>query len=258
MTIEEIKSIKQINKRITEKKRLNNNIKNSYTPQTGSYKVKPKHGDDWKKFDHVRLQISVGQQYHEGEKLKATIDWAVARFKTVTVCVNDTLQRNTISFTEKITPSLAVTKAKLAGDSWITRNQERLNHSSITIKRWDEWINHSDYRDIYQELDHVYRTNNRFSSALKENINDFWQRRSDIDSATYSRERYPTFYEASRDYLLEEGAAFILMSKIKKGIDVYPGTILKCFTEMKQDIKHGELFERNFLRIDFSKNKNAA
>ena len=64
-----------------------------YPPQDGAYAVKVKNGAGWNAFDTARLQISVGQPYHEGDKLAATADWVRHRFGRVIVCVNDTLQR---------------------------------------------------------------------------------------------------------------------------------------------------------------------
>ena len=44
-----------------------------YPPQDGAYAVKVKNGAGWNAFDTARLQISVGQPYHEGDKLAALL-----------------------------------------------------------------------------------------------------------------------------------------------------------------------------------------
>ncbi len=231
---------------------------NQYPPQTGYYKVKPKHGENWQEFDHVRLQISVGQEYHEGDKLKACIEWALCRFDKITICLNDTLQASSIAFSERLSINDALKKSIKMGDDWLKRNGDILKDSKINVVRWDYWINHPDYADIYSELDYVYRINDEFCKGLEDNITSFWIRRSESMPDIYTKDRYPFFYKSSKKYLLEEGAAFILMNRLQKGLDVYPGSILKCFEIMQKDETHGDLFERNFLRIDFSKNKNKA
>jgi len=63
----------------------------NYPPQTGEYKVMVKSGAAWRDYDTARLEISVGQPYHEGAKFEATVDWVKHRFSHSIVSVNDTL-----------------------------------------------------------------------------------------------------------------------------------------------------------------------
>lgn len=103
-----------------------------YPAQTTAYKVKVKHGDDWKLHDTCCLDISVGKNYHEGVKLEATIGWAQHRFKHVAVAVNDTLQRFNAMFTGGMTEAEAAELARQKGDEWILRNKEILINCHLT------------------------------------------------------------------------------------------------------------------------------
>jgi hypothetical protein len=86
-----------------------------YPPQTGAYAVKPKGGADWQRFDTVRLEISVGQQYHEGQKMAATLAWARTRFRGVAVLVNDTLQRFNLMFDKGLSEAEAFRRTQADG-----------------------------------------------------------------------------------------------------------------------------------------------
>jgi hypothetical protein len=62
------------------------------------YSVRVKTGAGWRRFSRVRLLISVGQEYHEGGRLEATVPWINRNpsIEEVYVSVNDYLQRHNL------------------------------------------------------------------------------------------------------------------------------------------------------------------
>ena len=63
-----------------------------------NYAARVKNGAGWRAFERVRLLISVGQPYHEGNKLRAVVDWINRNpsIQEVHVSVNDFLQRHNL------------------------------------------------------------------------------------------------------------------------------------------------------------------
>src|SRR4051794_20109605 len=68
-------------------------------------------GSRWRCFDRCVLEISVGQPYHECDKLAAAVEWVNAHagdpFASCVVLVGDSLQRHTIGFLERLSADSA-------------------------------------------------------------------------------------------------------------------------------------------------------
>lgn len=224
-----------------------------FPAQQGAYAVKVKGGDDWKAHDLCRLHISVGQPYHEGEKLSATLAWAKARFPQVIVCVNDTLQGFTKSFENGTARPFAYIDALSAGREWVDRNAHDLVGTDVRF--WESWKTWPDYPKAYAQIVSLYQTDEDFRNGLAGTIDRFWSRREGNHPA-YTPDRKEEFYQISAEYLLEEVAVICRMIERDKGIDIYPGTMLQVFDLMKgremTDAPAG-LTRRDFARIDFSR-----
>ena len=235
-----------------------------------TYKVKVKNGAGWRAFDTARIHISVGQQYHEGEKFKATVDWAKDRFERVIICVNDTLQRSTVDWAkdrferviicvndtlqrhnmeEIMTPAEAFLAAEAAGREWIERNISQIRRlPRYEIKRWEEWRSHADYQDELDRMVNAYHNNPAFTRQVEEEVQAFWDRHKKHDPAL-SEDGFAAFRTHSTTYLLEECAAFQIMFCRNKGVDIYPGsTLLPCKIS-----NISGLGDRGYTRIDFSR-----
>lgn len=212
-----------------------------------TYKVKVKNGAGWRAFDTARIHISVGQQYHEGEKFKATVDWAKDRFERVIICVNDTLQRHNME--EIMTPAEAFLAAEAAGREWIERNISQIRRlPRYEIKRWEEWRSHADYQDELDRMVNAYHNNPAFTRQVEEEVQAFWDRHKKHDPAL-SEDGFAAFRTHSTTYLLEECAAFQIMFCRNKGVDIYPGsTLLPCKIS-----NISGLGDRGYTRIDFSR-----
>lgn len=219
-----------------------------YPPQNGYYAVKVKNGAGWSGYSDARLQISVGQEYHEGEKLNATFNWVADRFDTVTVCVNDTLQRFNHMFTG-MSEEEAYSKSESDGREWIERNQARWRHlPNIKIVRWDTWKNDPNFKDKLSEAKKRYDEDSSFRNEVDQEILSFWQRR--LSSGDANKDDYERFKKLSKAYLLEEIAVFPIMSRNSSAVDIYPGsTLLPCKLNGISD-----LGQRGYTRIDFKRN----
>jgi len=226
--------------------------KRQFPAQTGEYTVKVKNGAGWRAFDHARLPISVGQPYHEGEKFRATLEWAKHRFEKVTVCVNDTLQRHNLEFDGK-SPELAVEFAEAAGRQWI-ENQIPMIRSTLShyeIIRWDQRRSDPRFDDELARMHAAYEYNSEFKREVDQEVRAFWDRRRTREQLDL--DRFQEFKIYSVRFLLEECAAYELMFERDNAVDVYPGsTFLPCKLHSVEG-----LGKRGFTRIDFSRNRNA-
>ena len=174
------------------------------------YKVKPlKKGGD-QSLGVARLDISVGMEYHEGEKLKATVDWAKRRFETVIVSVADSLQRYNLDNNYSLSMAL--------GDQWLARNKDIIE--GCRVQRWDDVIQHPLY-DIGRVQD-LYLRNTAFRLLIEDQIDSLKLQKAPRD--------------ASVEYLLEEIAGFAVLFKTQPAIDIYPGSFLRVWDAFRQNL----------------------
>ncbi len=239
--------------------------KQQFPPQKGLYilKVKTeKHTThNWQDFDLARLQISVGQEYHEGEKIKATIDWCAPRFESVQICVNDTLQRFNKMFELGLSEVEAMQVARSEGQAWIDRYIKLFSViPHLEIKRWDTWKNNELYQSDRSKIDFLYKTNEEFKQSIDNNIMGIWARRQKMKPDHYPASRLNRFFSLSKKYLLEEITVFSVMYETDRGIDIYPGTVIFPATVFQgRDIDGAPdgLGKGYFCRTDFSRNRHA-
>lgn len=223
----------------------------SFPPQTGQYVVRVKNGAGWHAYDVARFHISVGQEYHEGDKFKATMDWAKSRFEKVIICVNDTLQRHNFSYLSKFQ---AFDYALKEGDLWLDRNKAVIEClPNYEIFRWEDWKKFSDSNIWRQKIQNLYQADENFKNQVEQEINVFWSRRlKRFPELTDSD--FILFQEHSCAYLLEEIAVFFTMFAQERAVDIYPGSILlPCVMApvyLDGFDSHG-LGQRGFTRIDF-------
>ncbi len=234
----------------------------NYPAQIGPYKVKVKSNqttDRWLDYSMARCQISVGQEYHEGSKLVAMLDWSIDRFDDVQICVNDTLQRFNLMFEKGLSEKNASYIAQRVGDEWIERNSSLWRHAqNVSIIRWDKWLE-DEYTAISPKTAFLYANNPEFKEAIDRNISDIWERRKHLQPHIYKPEAFPRFSELSKQYLLEEITAFSIMYEKDEAIDIYPGTAIFAATVFQGREIAGAppgLGKGHFCRVDFSKNRN--
>lgn len=213
------------------------------------YKVVSKSGAAWRSFKKARLQVSVGQSKHSGEKFQSTLVWADKNFHEIMICVNDTLQRFNL-MADEINESDAYNISFECGEQWIKDNLgilQSLQSKKITVSRWNEWLAHPDFRDNLSAVNQQYEKNLVFKNAVDSDINRFADKKNPKNISL--------FKEYSRRYLLEESAVFAIMSQIGSALDIYPGSEInttKIAREHQIDFPKG-LGSRNYMRIDFRK-----
>jgi tRNA-dependent cyclodipeptide synthase len=235
--------------------------KKQYPAQTGRYVVKVKSGqstDKWQDFLTARFQISVGQEYHEGDKFKAMAHWGRDRFEKIYFCVNDSLQRFNIMFENSLTEDLANSQALEKGDQWINRNMPVIKGiPQAQILRWDELRTRESYSKGHLKTQWLYTNNKEFRQAIDLNIADIWNRRRQLSPTLYSEDKFDEFKGLSKRYLLEEMTIFSQMYESEDAIDVYPGTTLFAATLFQGRKVEGApegLGKGHFSRIDFVRN----
>ena len=232
----------------------------NYPSQIGKYKVVTLSGADWKQHRTARLDISVGQPYHEGEKFLATIEWAKHRFSSVIVSVADSLQRYNIAFQEKISLEEAENIALKNGDEWIERHAPFIRSlPEFEITRWNQWLEHPGFSEKLHSIQEFYVNNRCFADCINANITSIWERKVGSHPA-FIPDYFDEFAAFSRKYLLEETAAFGLIFKERQAVDIYPGSLLFMWDFLEEQgapealssLKNGY-----FTRIDFRRNRNA-
>lgn len=226
-----------------------------YPPQDGAYKVKIKSKTPHMVDDNsvLRLEISVGQPYHEGEKFKCTVEWAKHRYKKVIVLVNDTLQRFNYMFDDGLSEKEAHEKTLQEGRQWLSRNMASIaSLPDFEIYRWDAWKRAEGYFSALNQVNVLYQTNDEFKSCIDQAIEDIAMRR-EIEPG-----RKDEFFALSKSYLLEETAAFSIIYQTFKGVSAYPGSFQKMWEMFLSGSVEGApegLRHAHCLRIDFSKQK---
>src|SRR3989339_1320591 len=133
-----------------------------YPQQNGLYSVKVNKGHEWKAFKTVRMEISVGQPYHEAEKFACTIDWALGRFENIALLVGDTIQRYNLMFDEGLKEEDAKSRSFAAGTEWIQRNIKPIIKARANIYRWNDWLNAPDYKETEKAVNTLYQTHLEF------------------------------------------------------------------------------------------------
>lgn len=236
-----------------------------YPEQNGLYIVKvksEKSADKWQKFDTARLQISVGQEYHEGDKMVATLDWLRARFSVSQICVNDTLQRFNLMFEENLDLPEALRVSRERGQLWAQKyGAESRKHESSEMVHWDFWLDQADYTLTRGMINDLYHDHEEFKNLISRNIEDIWARRRVKKPEIYTDDRYHEFFDLSCEYLLEEISVFSMMFENKLAIDIYPGTTIFAATILQGRSIPGApsgLGKGHFCRIDFSRNHSFA
>ncbi|MEV0643088.1 tRNA-dependent cyclodipeptide synthase [Streptomyces sp. NPDC050619] len=146
------------------------------------------------------LLISVGQRYHEGDKLRATVELLNRTgFGQVTVAVADTLQRTNYLAWD---PVEAHRRALREGDAWLERNSKILGRLSVPngVLRWDEALQDPDYPRFLRRIRDAYRDDPGYRGAVDSTIRNFIDRMVSRDPCVDIRKAF----DGCLSYLIEE------------------------------------------------------
>jgi len=213
--------------------------------------VKVKTGAGWQSYDVARLQISVGQAYHEGQELKAALRWAKQNFSKTIICVNDTLQRHNLEFSG-LSVEEAFRQSNDAGREWVERNLPLIRTiPEHEIIRWENWRSDSKFLAKLEQVEKLYDSDELIRQAIDNEISNFWHRITKRQSLSASYD-FARFHQHSKAYLVEECAAFQLMFEKQEAADIYPGSTLIPCTLFKTG--KAETAGKRFTRIIFKEN----
>lgn len=228
-----------------------------YPAQSGPYKVFVKDKSIWKDFSVARLQISVGNPKHEGDKFFALTEWAAARFDQVILIVSDTLQRHNIAADTGISLEHAHGVSLMAGQRWLKDNQRAIDNiaeSRRVITLWDDWMSRPAYAETLKTIHMLYNSSPAVRAVVDEKALLFCRRQ---DAAGGARP------EISVAYILEEVAAFAVMFAETRAIDIYPGSWFKEVFDVIVNTGAATGLLASFgdfscLSVDFTRNKSAS
>lgn len=220
------------------------------------YSVRVKNGSGWRAYPSVRLMISVGQPYHEGEKLEAVVDWINRNpvISTVHISVNDLLQRhNLVAIGLPLEKAAKISASE--GSLWLARNMPIL--SEIKVKtfytRWDEWLLNPEHKKVYAELIAYKLQDAAFAEAIEADSHLLLNRRKKRNESIPDER---VFVHNSRQYILEELAVFSQQCRHLPAAEIYPGSNLSSAQNLigkSLPPLLAPLSERYFTRIDFAR-----
>lgn len=170
-------------------------------------------GPDWRTADACHLLISVGQDYHEGEKLRALVGWVNERFTSCHVTVADTLYRHNLT-----RPDAHQVTAR-RGCEWIWRNRPILSGLAmpLVLRRWGDWLAHPGYLAARASVDGFLEAEPRFGALVDEHVREVLGR----VRARGGEGRADGF----REFLVEELACMELFTPLLPAAEVYPGSL---------------------------------
>ena len=221
------------------------------------YSVRVKTGAGWREHRRARLLISVGQDYHEGAKLKAVADWINRNpsLRRVHVSVNDYLQRHNF-----IAAGLPATRADAvalaAGDGWIARNAPilaELKSAEWQMTRWRDWFDRPGFMACLAAITDYANADPAFGEMIERDAHGLAERRTRRGEAVPD---ITGLVAHSADYVREELAVFALQAAELPAAEVYPGSNLASAAylvgrDLPEPIR--PLASRYFTRIDFAR-----
>lgn len=226
---------------IFNKSDISNKNKNEYTKKT---KV-------------LLMPISVGQDYHELDKLLESMKLITKNFTDITlikIVIVDLAQKYHLAIKNNTSPEKMLYQSKKNGLSWKESYahliKARFKNVTVEFSTWNEWLNHEDYKQAKQQIDALYNEKINFKNHLENDVLEFERR-------YYNREKR-RFTDAEKEYcrecIKEECAILMLWNKDLVSPDYsfifYPKKIPKAMSFIRENFT-------NFLFVsaEFAKSK---
>ena len=179
--------------------------------------------------------ISVGQQTHEGEHFRATIELLNSSFKSCTMLVDDSLQRHTMAFEYGHEPDYFYETSLKEGSLWLERNKpyyDKLENLKEII-RWDTWLKHSNFETQREQLLLLTKGDETYQQAFTDSVDEFvtkYQSRLDKPNL-FDLERAK---KLSFNFILEECTALCLWQDLNCSYEVYPNLHNSAINETRK------------------------
>lgn len=168
------------------------------------------------------LPISVGQDYHEGEKFKSLLRLVERHFARCKVIVGDYLQRHTLGLCyPNRSPDEIGELALQLGQEWLKRNTTSIEEMSVPseITLWKEVCDDARFA-MYTSLMHrLYDVDSEYTNVVLHDINAFLARKGWSDSKEA--------VAVSVKYVIEEDAAACVWVSDDRVVTVYPFTTIE-------------------------------
>ncbi len=180
-----------------------------------------------KKFKHscALLTISVGQQTHEGNVFKATMELVNNSFASCVILVDDSLQRHTMALNETKDADFFYDLSIKEGQRWLERNKKFYNLLDIPkqIMHWNRWLDHPAFTQKQDEIIKLIDADPTYSAAFDESINEFLDKYCArlANPENFDRKRA---YKLSLDFVIEECSALCLWPELECHFEVYPNS----------------------------------
>lgn len=198
-------------------------------------KARAKGSPDWNLYKSCSIGISLKSPNHTGEALEAIVDWMNGKFEYCTIDLTDSLERINIAAQKGITEDEARREANALGDAWMRENSHILSNlrMPMSLLRWDHW--HSESRKPELEklkilFKHAVDNNPKFSEAVNEDVNHFYERRFGLNAHQINQEQR----ELSQRYLIEEMAGHSLLYSDYRCATIYPGRQQESFKMLRE------------------------
>lgn len=179
--------------------------------------------------------ISVGQQTHEGEHFRATLDLLGSSFKSCTMLVDDSLQRHTMAFEYGHEPEYFYETSLKEGDLWLERNKhyyDKLENLKEII-RWDTWLKHPNFEFQREQLLKLIKNDDTYRQSFTESVDEFVTKYQ-------SRLEAPSLFDLKRakrlsfNFILEECTALCLWQDLNCSYEAYPNLHNRAINETRQ------------------------
>jgi hypothetical protein len=187
------------------------------------------------------IPISIGQDYHEREKLLEFFMLIKKNFESlvlVKIIIVDTPQRYHLAVRNKGTPKSMYRKSKKNGNIW-EENYKYLIENTLSFKvefsKWNKWLNHESFKEARKEIEHLYNSNIIFKSNVERDILEFERRYSNRENHYFTEEEK----EYCRKCIKEECAVLIVWGKDRVYTDcpslIYPKLLTNSLSLVKNN-----------------------
>jgi hypothetical protein len=192
------------------------------------------------------MPISIGQDYHESNKLIESIFLINKNFINTTllkVIIVDLAQRYHLAIKSKTLPESMQQKAKKDGLDWKERYSnfitKQLKHIKVEFSTWNQWLNHEYYPQARKKIDILYNDKKSdFKSFLEADLVEFQRRHFNREAIHFSDNEK----EYCRECIKEECAVLIIWGKDQISPDYscifYPKKMPAALSFIKHNFTH--------------------